>query len=162
MTTPLEPRDPTSSPEQVERLIGQVLSQQPLRSAPRMLRERVLAEIEWRAALPWWRKSFVHWPLGVRMAFVLICLGVVKLALIGIVWLVTGVRSGPVVATISRQLSWAETGVDLVSKAFGVAGLIVHAVPSHWLYGGIALAATLYVAVLILGATAYRALYMNE
>jgi hypothetical protein len=111
--------------------------------------------------VPWWRKSFLHWPFAVRMVFVLISLGVVKLALSGVMLLITGVQS-PVVDTIAKPLSWAESSADLFAKTISFIAVILNAIPSHWLYAGLALAGTLYLAVVVLGATAYRALYVNK
>jgi hypothetical protein len=161
MAAPLDPRPPSRSPEHFERLIDDVLRDQPLRAAPRTLQARVLAQIEQRAALPWWRNSFLHWPLLVRMVFVLASLGVVKLALTGVVLLITRVRS-PVVATIATPLSWAETSADLFSKTINLAAIVLNAIPSHWLYAGVCVAAALYLALLVLGATAYRTLYVSK
>jgi hypothetical protein len=162
MPTPLDPRLPTRSPEHIERLIGDILKDQPLRAAPRTLEQSVLAKIASREAMPWWRNSFLHWPLAARMLFVLLCLGLVKLAVTGARMLVAGVQSQPVVETIAKPLSWAETTAGLFSKTIQLAAIVLNAIPSHWLYIGLALAATLYIALLVLGATAYRTLYVNK
>lgn len=161
MAAPLDPRPPSRSAEPIERLIGEVLKKQPLRSAPRTLQARVLAQIEHREVLPWWRSSFLHWPLAVRFLFVLASLGVVKLALAGVVLLVTSVHS-PVVDTLAKPLSWAERSADLFSKTISIGAAVLNAVPPHWLYLGLGLAAGLYLTLLALGATAYRTLYVNK
>jgi len=162
MAAPLDPRPPTRSPESIERLIGDLLRDQPLRSAPRTLHARVLAEIERREAAPWWRHSFLHWPLAARLLFILASLGVVKLALAGVVLLISGVHSQPVVDTIAKPLSWAEASASLLSKSVNLAAVILNAIPSTWLYAAIGLAVALYLALFLLGATAYRALYVNK
>jgi hypothetical protein len=161
MPTPRDPQTPDRSPEHIERLIGEVLRDQPLRAAPRSLQARVLAEIAHREALPWWRHSFLHWPLLVRTLFVLVSLGIVKLALTAVMLLITSVRS-PVVETIAKPLSWAETSADVFSKTINLAAIVLNAIPSHWLYAGIGVALALYVALLVLGATAYRTLYVSK
>jgi hypothetical protein len=162
MSTPRDPHDPSRADEQIEQLISHVLRQQPLRTAPRSLEARVLAAIERHSALPWWHKSFLHWPLGVRVAFLLASIGVVKAALAAVMWLVTDERATPVVSAISRPLSWAEAIADFCSAAVKVGAAVLHAVPSNWLYVGIAVAAALYLALFVLGATAYRTLYANK
>src|SRR4051812_1841916 len=113
MAAPLDPR-PRSDSKAIERLIDGVLRGQPPRSAPATLQARVFAEIERRAALPWWHHSFLHWPLAARVAFILASLGVVKLALTGAMMLIAGVQSEPaVVATLTRPLSWAEASANI-------------------------------------------------
>ena len=162
MAAPIETRPPDRSPEALERLIGQVLKEQPLRSAPRALQLSVLAEIERREALPWWHHSFLHWPLAIRALFVVASLGVAKLALTGVMLLVARLHSEPVVAVITKPMSWAENSAAAVSKIVSVASVVLNAIPPHWLYAGIALAATLYLALVALGATAYRTLYAGK
>lgn len=162
MAAPIDTRTSDRSPEPLERLIGHVLKEQPLRPAPRALQMSVLAEIERREALPWWHHSFLHWPLAVRALFILVSLGIAKLALTGVMLLVASVHSEPVVATFAKPMSWAEGSADVMSKMVNVASLVLNAIPSHWLYAGIALAATLYIALVALGATAYRTLYAGK
>jgi len=162
MAAPLDPRSRSDSAA-IERLIDSVLREQPPRSAPASLQARVLAEIERRAALPWWHHSFLYWPLPVRILFILASLGIAKIALTGVMMLISGVQSQPVVVeTIAKPLSWAETGANVFSKAGSLAALVFDAIPTWWLYTGAGVALTLYVAVLALGATAYRALYVNK
>ena len=57
-------RDQTD--EKLERLVGQVLRDQPLRRAPASLEARVLGELAARARLPWWRRGITTWPVAVR------------------------------------------------------------------------------------------------
>ncbi len=162
MAPPLDPRTPTPSPAAIERFIGQVLKDQPPRPAPATLQARVLAELERRAALPWWHNSFLHWPLAVRALFVLVSLGIVKLALTGVMLLIRGVQSQPMVDSLAKPLSWAETSASLFSKTVGLAEVVLNAIPPHWLHAGVGLAVALYIALLALGATAYRTLYMSK
>lgn len=162
MADPLDPRNLSHDPERIERLIAGVLKRQPLRTAPASLQQRVLAEIERRATAPWWQRNFLHWPAPARVLFLLVLLGVVKLALSGLMLAIARIHSAPVVTTLARPFSWAETFADLLSKTVSLAGLLLQAVPSHWLYIGIGIALTLYFALLALGTTAYRALYVNK
>jgi hypothetical protein len=159
MAAPLDPR----KSGHIERLVGAVLTEQPLRSAPANLQARVLAELERRAAIPWWRNSFLHWPLAVRAAFVLVSLAIVKFALSGSVMVMGSVQSQPaVVETLSQPLSWAERTADGLSRFVSLCAAIFDAIPPLWLYAGIAIAITLYLSLLVLGATAYRTLYVNK
>jgi hypothetical protein len=161
MAAPLDPRSRPDT-DNIERIIDSVLRVQPPRSAPPSLQARVFAEIERRAALPWWHHSFLHWPLFVRVAFILALLGIVKLVLTGAMMLIASVSSQPVVETIAKPLSWAETGASLFSKTVSLASIVFDAIPTTWLYAGAGVALTLYFALVVLGATAYRALYVNK
>ena len=82
--------------EQLERLVDELLRDQPLRHAPNTLEAHVFAEIARRAALPWWRKSFTHWPLLARVAFLIASYGFVRLTLLGAMSVVDALRSEPV------------------------------------------------------------------
>ena len=66
--------------EELERLVDRALHDLPLRRAPHTLESRVFAELERRAALPWWRRSFAHWPLPARSAFLVICIALIAFA----------------------------------------------------------------------------------
>ncbi|HVY81618.1 MAG TPA: hypothetical protein VG994_11590 [Steroidobacteraceae bacterium] len=163
MAAPFDPRSPRPDTEAaIERLVDSVLRRQPPRSAPPTLQARVLAEIERRAALPWWHHSFLHWPLVVRIAFILALLGVVKLALSGVMMALARLQSQPLVETLARPLSWAHASAGVFSKIASLAAVVFQAFPPIWLYMGAGVALTLYLALVILGTTAYRTLYVNK
>jgi hypothetical protein len=145
--------------EKLERLVGRVLKQQPLRKAPGALEARVFAALEQRAARPWWRESFLHWPIAARVTFLLGSFGVVKLVLVAVMWLLTDARPATVVA---RPVTWYEHLSSFVATLGSLGNTLIHAIPPHWLFIGIAFTATLYVVLFALGATAYRTLYVNK
>jgi hypothetical protein len=145
--------------EKLERFVGHVLKRQPLRKAPASLEARVFAAIEQRAARPWWRDSFLHWPIPARVAFLLASFGIVKLALMGAMWLIADSRTAPVV---TRSVSWYEHLASLASAFGSLLSTLFRAIPPQWLFAGIALTALLYFALFVLGATAYRTLYVNK
>ena len=145
--------------EKLERFVGHVLKRQPLRNAPASLEARVFAAIEQRAARPWWRDSFLHWPIPARVAFLLASFGIVKLALMGVMWLITDSQTTPVV---ERSVSLYEHSASFLATLRSLVSTLIHAIPPQWLAGAIALTALLYVALFILGATAYRTLYVNK
>ena len=66
-----------------ERRLDRALKSLPMRPAPRTLLPRVLAEIERRAALPWYRRTWDAWPRSVQVA-----------SLIALVLLATGLFYG--------------------------------------------------------------------
>ena len=136
--------------EKLERLIDRVLREQPPLQAPRALETRVLNELARRAALPWWRKSFLYWPLIARVAFILASAGFIKVALAAVAWM-TNAAAAPVASlqsTARTASSFAQVGE-----------VLLNALPSQWLTLGLAFAAVMYVLLFGLGATAYRILY---
>ena len=66
----------------------------------------MLAELERRAAFAWWRRSFSHWPLLARAAFLLVSAVLIRLALLEGAVAVAGVRSLHQSGMLS--LSWAQ------------------------------------------------------
>jgi hypothetical protein len=151
--------NPTDREQGVERAVDQALKGLPLRRAPSTLESRVMDELQRRAALPWWRVSFAHWPAAPRVAFVVICIALVAATILGGVSAFVGVRSLNEMAAL--VLSWAHPFLALLSSAGGITALLVHIIPPLWLYGGMALGIVLYVTLFGLGAAAYRTLYLQ-
>ncbi len=150
------------SPADLERLIHRTLRELPARRAPSSLEQRVLAELARRAALPWWRKSFAHWPLAARAVFLVACLGLVKLALMGSVWVMAGFDSVQYHEAFAQPVVWLESLRALFHAGTGFIEVITRNIPPLWLYGGLAFVATLYAALFGLGAAAYRLLYAQR
>jgi hypothetical protein len=146
------------SEQKLERVLTGALKGLPLRRAPNTLELRVADELERRAALPWWRVSFMHWPAAPRVAFVIVCIALVAATFLGGVFAFMGDRSFNEVAAL--VLSWVQPFLAVMSSAGGVASLLVRVIPPLWLYGGMALGIMLYVALFGLGAAAYR-LYLR-
>jgi hypothetical protein len=147
------------SEQKLERTMNQALKGLPLRQAPSTLELRVVNELQRRAALPWWRVSFAHWPVVPRVAFVLICIALIAATILGGVSAYVGVRSLNEVA--AQLLSWAHPFLAVMSSTGGIAALLVHVIPPLWLYGGLILGIVLYLALFGLGAAAYRTLYLR-
>jgi hypothetical protein len=138
------------SHEALERLLDRALHELPLRRAPLTLESRVLGELNRRAALPWWRRSFAHWPLLARAGFLLICAALIRLAFLGGATAVTGVRS----------LSWVREVGGLTASAANLVAVLAHIQPPTWAYAGMAVCAVMYAVLFGLGAAGYRALYL--
>jgi hypothetical protein len=145
--------------QELERAMSQALRGLPLRRAPSTLESRVIGELQRRAALPWWRGSFAHWPAAPRVAFVMTCIALVAATILGGVSALVGVRSLSEIAALA--LSWAHPFLAVLSSAGGVTALLVRVIPPMWLYAGMALGAVLYMALFGLGAAAYRTLYLR-
>jgi hypothetical protein len=145
--------------EQLERLVHEVLRDQPLRHAPNTLEARVFAEMARRAALPWWRKSFTHWPMLARVAFLIASYGFVRLALWGAMSVVDALRSEPVTEVLTPAHTQLHAAMSLLSAAHEAGDLVIRAIPFPWLYGIAAIGVVLYVTLFGIGAAAYRTLH---
>ena len=142
----------TNEPEDAsERLLDRALHELPPRRAPLTLETRVYSEIARRAALPWWRLSFVHWPLLARAAFLVICGGLIRVAFLG----------GASAIAALRSLSWAREVGEIMVSAGNLAALLARISPPAWVYAGIAVCAVLYAVLFGLGAAVYRTLYLT-
>ena len=155
--TPLPPSD-----DRLERLLHRTLRDLPPRNAPRSLEGRVLAEIERRAALPWWRKSFAHWPIAARAAFILLCLALVVLALTLGVRLVAGFDAAAFKAAFGQERLWLENGRSVVRAVSDFFDIMLRNIPPLWLYAGGAIIASMYFTLFGLGAAAYKALQAHR
>jgi len=157
--------NPNPSPDhsdKLERVIHRTLRELPPRRAPRSLEDRVFAEIARRAALPWWHKSFVHWPVPARAALLVLLIGVVKVVLMGGVWIAAGFDAAQFRDAFAQQVSWMESGLAVVHAVTGFFDIMVRNIPPLWLYGGVAFLASLYVALFGLGAAAYKTLTLQR
>ncbi len=136
---------------QLERLVHDALRRLPYRQAPASLEDRVLQELARRAALPWWRRSFTHWPTVARSLFLILC------AALGTLTFAVSARVAAGFTPVQRlldSLTWLNTVAEAV-------GSLAHSIPSIWLYEGLAIAALLYGFLIALGAAAYRTLYLD-
>lgn len=144
--------------EKLERLVTQVLRDQPLRRAPASLEARVLTELAARARLPWWRRGIATWPAAVRIPVITGCAICVPLVWILSLWLATHVVS----ATRSRMAgplgTLRDAGHTLGSLGAATAH-IFQSIPREWLLGGMIATATLYATLFALIALGYSLLY---
>ena len=150
------------TPEELEKFIHQNLRSLPVRPAPRSLEARVLAAIEQQATIPWYHKSWSHWPAALRAAFLALATGVTGVFIGAFYLMFTGAETSALVAQIGARLS-------LFTKIYHTAGWIAEfivnvfsSIPPLWLYGGLALIAALYATFFGLGAAAYRTLYRHN
>jgi hypothetical protein len=139
-----DPNDP------LQQLLDRTLRELPLRRAPPTLEARVIGELERRAALPWWRRSFAHWPLLARAAFLVICGALIRLAFLG----------GAAAVARVDSLIWARQAGMLVMSLGNLVAAIARISAPHWLYEGVAVCGVLYAILFGLGAVVYRVLYL--
>ena len=142
-----------------EPLIARTLRDQPLLRAPESLERRVLAQIERRAALPWWQRNFVRWPRLAQAGFVLASAAAAKGAMDASVWAVDRVRGMQVPGAIAEPVSALHTATTTVSSVSEAVSAVFHGIPAYWIYAVALGAVALYSALIGLGAVAYRTLY---
>ena len=150
--------------DRLETLVGRALREAPLRRAPSSLESRVLREIDRRAALPWWRRSFSRWPGLARAGFTLTCGSIVAAVLAATwPWARGGVLAAAGVWSAGSPLSlpWARSALTLVDVVQELHAALVRVIPPEWLYAAVAAGAMLYAALFGLGVAAYRTLYLN-
>jgi hypothetical protein len=153
ITTPPDPN------ARLERLIGAVLRELPLRRAPATLQARVLQAIEHRSRHPWWQSGYAHWPAAARVCFLVGGAVMAVLVALASSQLVGGLESSSTLSGISSGLTPAAASVRVTAETLS---LIVRSIPAVWLYGGLALIATLYATLFGIGAAAYRTLYAHR
>lgn len=148
--------------QKLERLIHQTLRELPRRRAPGTLEHRVMAEIARRAALPWWKQGFAHWPMPARAGFMLVAGGFVYLTMIALVWITGGLNSAEFREVFATQIAWIDVTATVARALTDFVSATIRGIPSLWLYGGLALVGSLYAALFGLGAAAYRTLYASR
>ena len=151
----------TPSPDEndkLEAIVHRTLRDLPPRRAPRSLERSVFAEIERRAALPWWRRSFAHWPVAARAGFVVVCAVLINVVLTGKVFTMAGIDSAEVTHAFAHHFSWIERGLIVVRAISGFFEIMQRNIPALWFYGALLFFATMYAAFLGLGAAAYKAI----
>jgi hypothetical protein len=144
--------------KQLEKFVHRALRELPARPAPRSLEQRVLAELARRSALPWWRQSYVHWPMPARVLFLLASVGVAAGVFLAMGWAMAGFDGAQFQQALARPMVWWEGGQTLVSAISGTGEILLRSIPSLWLYGGLAFFATMYATLFGLGAAAYKVL----
>jgi hypothetical protein len=151
--------EPLESDGELERLVHGGLRELPMRRAPLSLESRVLEELQRRAALPWWRRSFARWPFAARVGFSLLCAGLAALAALGAARAV--VDLGSLEASRTLSIPWVSGLLALVDIARELMASLAALPAPDWLYEVLGAAALLYAALFGLGITAYRTLYLN-
>jgi hypothetical protein len=143
-------------------LIHRELRALPLRRAPSTLEAKVLAEIERRATIAWYHKSWSYWPAPVRAAFMAVGGAAAAAAVVGFSLLSQGPAAGAITREVATGLGWVTRVVAAGNWVVNFSHQLLTAIPPLWLYGGAAFIAAMYATFVGLGATAYRYLYRNN
>lgn len=141
----------------LESAVTALLRRMPDRRAPAGLEARVLAEISRRAALPWWRKSFAHWPAPARLFFVAGSATVGAAAVAGLVALAGTSGAHQVSGAVSNSFAWLFLARDVLGSFDANVRQLLAAIPPLWLYGSVAAVACGYATLAAIGAATYRA-----
>ncbi|HEV7137886.1 MAG TPA: hypothetical protein VGN43_14705 [Steroidobacteraceae bacterium] len=144
--------------EKLERLVGKVLREQPLRRAPASLEARVLSELAARARLPWWRRGIASWPATVRVPVIAGCAVCVPAVWVLSLWLAAHLLSVARARMAAPLAAIGGAGHTLASLG-ATAAHIFQSIPREWLVGGILATATLYAVLFALVAVGYSLLY---
>ena len=148
--------------EKLELFVQRAMRELLPRRAPHTLEQRVRAEIARRAAQPWWRKSFGHWPVTARASFIVLCAGLVRFAFEAGVWIMAGFDTSQLREAFTQPFSWMENGLVVIHAITGAFEIMLRNIPPLWLYGGVIFFATTYAALFGLGAAAYKALHAQR
>jgi hypothetical protein len=143
--------------EELESSINRVLRRLPDRKAPPGFESRVMAELSRRAALPWWRKSFAHWPSAARAVFFVISAVAAGLVVAGLFFAARSAGASQLSGNLSGSFAWFVVARDIVAAAGARLSMIAASVPPLWLYGIGGLVALCYATLGAVGAAAYRA-----
>jgi hypothetical protein len=148
----------TNENEKLEAAIHRVLRSLPDRKAPAGLEGRVLAELSRRAALPWWRKSFVHWPAAVRAMFFVGSAVAAALLIAGVIFLGQSRGAHELAGGVASSFSWLIFARDMVATLNDKVRALIAAIPPIWLYGVVGTVAICYAALAAICAATYRTL----
>jgi hypothetical protein len=155
----MEPRNP----EKLEQSVHAALRALPDRRAPASLAARVQAEIERRAAIPWWHKPYAYWPSWARGTFLAGAgAGVIALMVFVMVNLNGGLEGSRLGGALAPAIAFARRVYGVGAWIGDLGSLIFSSVPPLWLYGGLAIVAAMYLSLVGLGATAYRLLWTRQ
>jgi hypothetical protein len=146
----------------LEEFVRKALAAVPERRAPRSLEVRVLAEIDRRAALPWWRRSYAHWPLPARGVFF------VAAAAAAVVLIAAGMtvfRDSDAVRSageVARHFAWLEVAGSALETLLSATRNIVLSLPALWVYGALAMVGACYAMLIGVGAAAYQTYFVRR
>lgn len=136
--------------------IDRELRRLPLPKAPPTLAPRVLAAIAARAHLPWWKKSWTHWPFGLRALF----LGFLVAATAGLLYAGSQFAPGESLAAAAERVGdyfSLLTPVWQLLSALGIAfASMLRSGGQVLLWSVIATATVMYLTCVGLGTVFYR------
>lgn len=144
----------------LEALVSQALRDLPPQPAPASLEARVLQAVARRQALPWWRKSFLHWPRPVQLLFLTLMSALAGAVLILSLRILgtSMAEAWSVPALADSVLAWLASLRQTTHALWSVSTEMLPISPV-WIYVLAGAGAALYLILFAVGATAYRALW---
>ena len=150
------------SDDAMEQWLDRELRRLPDRPAPATLMPRVMQAIAARKALPWWRKSYAHWPFVARITFLIGSSGLGML-LFYAVW---GLLSGVSLAGLQAEFPTLGVGWDSVFsllETLGSAARLLIVTTGSWLmWAAAAVAGVSYLTTIGLGTVCWRLMARRE
>lgn len=150
----------TDTEQKLAHVVDKLCKQQPLRKAPTDMYARVMREVQLRKSLPWWRKSFLHWPLMMQALFVVAALLTAKGALMLGSWF--DANAVATAKTITQESSLVQGSSALLSISNHLSSLFAHIVPSSWMYLAVLSVGAIYLVLIGVGVATYKTLYATS
>jgi len=141
------------SPHEPDSRIHEILRALPNRAAPRTLEHRVLAELQRLESRPWWRRSYVSWPVSLRGSFLVMTAAVAVALTVGPTRMLNA---------LARHVEWLASLRSLGNCLSGMVQDVLRAIPTAWLCGALAAVAVCYAVLAGLGALAYRVFFRSK
>jgi len=140
----------------LEQLIDRELRSLPERPAPETLMPRVMQAIAAKRALPWWKKSYVYWPVHARVLFLAASTGLMCLAGYGLWGVSLGLDLESLAAEIRPWFAWFIPLRSLVETLASAVVTLVKAAGPWFVWGLAGVGAVSYVTTVGLGTVCWR------
>lgn len=152
----------THDPDKLEAALNQMIKGLPNRKAPAGLQSRVFAELNRRAALPWWRKSFAYWPVAIRAAFFIGSAAAVAVLVAGLFILLRTPAAAQSLAGAEQPFAWLRQIGDAYASIRTSVQHSLSYIPALWLYGAIGAIVIGYASLAAIGAATYRVVTLGR
>lgn len=146
--------------KELEQQISKLVRNQPLRRAPKTLQAGVWTQLR-AANMPWWRRSFRHWPLLARGALIMVCLMIATGHLTQLQMSGAAREFGPLLL-LNGSVTWFERLSEWMQTLFDFITLLMRHAPASWWSAGALLLGMSYALLALLGAAGYRVLYADS
>jgi hypothetical protein len=151
-----------NDPRKLEDFVQRAVDGIPDRRAPHTLEARVLAEIDRRAALPWWRQSYAHWPMAARWAFLTASAGAAAILIAGVMMFFQNPGTVQAAGEVAQRFAWLGDAKDTLETLMYDARGVLLSIPTLWVYGTLAAVASCYATLIGVGAAAYKTFFARR